>query len=225
MPKSKLVQSRLWLSHVLSEDTPNYGGGKGLSINRERNLSAGDSCNASRYDLPNHLGSHVDSPLHFIHDGKSVDEYLPGDWVFSFPFLVDIEVESAKLISPADLDHALGGVETDCDLLLIRTGFERFRGTTRYWKEGPGLSATLAPILIAMFPRLKAIGVDFISVSSFQHRPAGRDAHRALLGNGLRLFEDLHLAEIRHSLRRVIALPLRVKRGDGAPCTVIGETD
>jgi kynurenine formamidase len=64
--------------------------------------------------------------------------------------------------------------------------------------------------------------MDWISVSSFQHREEGRIAHRELLGAGWRLFEDLSLAIVPVGLiHTVLALPLRIDGGDGAPCTII----
>lgn len=215
----------LWLSHVLAPDTPAYGGGKGLGVAHEKSLCAGDSCNAVRLDLHNHLGSHVDAPLHFIPDGTSVDSFLPEDWMFDQPLLVDLPLEEAVLITPemiAPLLPATGGLPHD--LLLIRTGFEKYRGEERFWKNGPGLSAALAPWIRANFKNLAAIGVDCISISSMQHREEGRSAHRALLGMGLRLFEDLALAALpQNRIKAVIALPLRFCGADGSPCTIVAE--
>ena len=215
----------LWLSHVLTSDTPAYGGGKGLGVAHEKSLCAGDSCNAVRLDLHNHLGSHVDAPLHFIPDGTSVDSFLPEDWMFVQPLLVDLPLEEAVLITPemiAPLLPATGGLRHD--LLLIRTGFEKYRGEERFWKNGPGLSATLAPWIRANFKNLAAIGVDCISISSMQHREEGRSAHRALLGMGMRLFEDLQLSTVQKKLlKKVIALPLRFSNADGAPCSIVAE--
>lgn len=212
----------LWLSHVLSSDTPAYGNGQSLRISHEKSLCAGDSCNAVRLDLHNHLGSHVDAPLHFIAEGRSVASYRPDDWIFFRPLLIDLPLNDSILITPGMIEPLLPLGELLHDLLLIRTGFEQFRGETRFWQNGPGLSETLAPYLRQKFPQLSAIGVDCISISSLQHREVGRQAHRLLLGNGLRIFEDLALGEIpAKSLQQVIALPLRFINADGAPCSII----
>lgn len=214
----------LWLSHILATDTPAYGGGDGLHVTHEKALCAGDSCNAVRLDLHNHLGSHVDAPLHFIADGRSVEEYAPEEWMFVRPLLVDLPLDRAELITPEMLEPVMPAVAFVPDLLLIRTGFEHCRKEERFWKNGPGLAASLAPWLRVKFPPLMAVGVDFISVSSMQYREEGRAAHRALLGADIRLFEDLALSAIlTRQLKRVIALPLRFRNADGAPCSIIGE--
>lgn len=214
----------IWISHILAQDTPAYGGGKSLGISHEKSLCAGDSCNAVRLDLHNHLGSHVDAPLHFIPDGQAVEAYPPEDWMFSRPLLVDLPLEGPVLITPDLLEPQLPPGVLAHDLLIIRTGFEQYRGEERFWKESPGLSATLAPWLQEKFSDLSAIGVDCISISSLQHREEGRHAHRALLGSGLRLFEDLALAALKqHRLKQVIAMPLRFENADGAPCSIVAE--
>lgn len=214
----------VWLSHQLDPDTPAYGGGEGFEMHRGKSIACGDSCNTAKLVLSNHLGSHVDAPRHFYSEGKTVNTYAPDDWIFSSPLLIDIPLNSPELITYTHLSAVLPEKSYDVDLLLIRTGFESWRGDRRFWEGAPGLHPDLADWLSIKFPRLRAIGVDCISVSSFQHREAGRTAHKALLGAGWRLFEDLALSNLSVGLMRlVIALPLRISDGDGAPCTIIAE--
>jgi len=211
---------------MLDERTPAYGGGAGLSILTEKSLAQGDSCNVIRMTLSNHLGSHVDAPKHFIGDGDAIDAYGPSDWVFNAPWLVDLSpVNPGAVIDPSVIDLAEGrdGRCSRTDLLLIRTGFEKWRGDEMYWRDGPGFSPDLADYLISALPHIKAIGFDCISLSSFRHRELGREAHRRFLGSNIRIFEDLALSQVsgRDSLMSVIALPLRIAGADGAPCTVL----
>ena len=108
--------------------------------------------------------------------------------------------------------------------MLIRTGFSRCQGEERYGRSGPGFSPELARSLRRRFPWLGAIAPDCISLTSLQHREEGRRAHRAILGEGMRIFEELGLENVLGgaALVSVIALPLRCERGYGAPCSVIG---
>lgn len=213
----------IWLSHPLSVNTPAYGGGPGLEWRLERSMADGDTCNALWLGFSNHLGSHVDAPRHFIADGKTVADYPPEAWVFNCPRLIDLPVEPGELITSTHLPPTSSG-DAEVDLLLIRTGFEGLRGTASYWQHNPGLAPDLAGELIERFPALKAIGLDVISITSFQHREQGRCAHREFLGRGLRLFEDLSLAVVsdERPLGAVFALPLRVDNADAGPCTIIG---
>lgn len=91
-------------------------------------MSQGDSCNAVRIGLSNHLGSHVDAPSHFVTSGRSVDEYAPKDWFFCRPLLVDVPMENAEVINQKRLEVVLPMNAFEIDIVLIRTGFGRYRG-------------------------------------------------------------------------------------------------
>lgn len=214
----------VWLSHVLDRATPAYGGGPGLDLVVEKSIDRGDSCNGARLTFSNHLGSHVDAPLHFLSSGRAVEDYAPGDWLFSCPLLIDVPTMEAELITPERLEALSLTGSPDVDLLFIRTGSERYRGQERFWRHGPGLREDLADWFGERFPSLSAIGLDSLSLTSFQHRETGRRAHSAFLGRGLRIFEDLALGNVQanDTLTGVIALPLRFARADGAPCALIG---
>ena len=213
----------IWLSHPLSNQTPLYGGGDGIEILKDKSISNGDSCNTTRLCLPGHAGTHVDLPRHFIADGKTLDDFPPVDWIFDKPKVVNLAAGPGALIGPAMLaeDEAL---DSAVDMLILRTGFERFRKEPVYWQNSPGLQPDLADYLSKRMPNLRAIGVDFISISSLSHRETGRAAHRALLGKNYLLFEDMALSHLgkTEKLHQLTALPLRVKASDGVPCTIIG---
>jgi len=215
----------IWLSHPLNNNTPQYGGGEGINIAVDKCISKGDSCNTSHVSLSNHIGSHVDAPIHFITGGLSIDSYAPEEWIFNRPIVLDAFAQPGKIIELNDLTLPKENIESELvDMVLINTGFEKYRDTEKYWKCGPGLSPDICEYLKDIFPSIKAIGIDIISISSLLHREIGRDAHRSFLSRNIRLFEDLSLNNIHNfkKLRSVVALPLRISGGNGAPCTIIG---
>lgn len=214
----------LWLSHPLSPETPAYGGGEGMCIELLTRIAAGDTANTSRLILPNHLGTHVDVPRHFFNSGPSLTDYPPEFWLFENPLLLDVPGDDGYLISPNDVAHSM---TAETDLLLLRTGYEQYRGETRYWHHNPGLAPELGTWLRTCSPSVRMIGMDVISVTSRHHRTEGRAAHRVLLdpnGPGLPVLpvEDMALSHVEGPLARVIIAPLRVREMDGGPCTVIG---
>lgn len=227
MPSSNNLTSGHWirLSHVLSSKTPAYGGGASLGLGLVRFMSRGDSCNTVTLSFSNHLGSHVDAPLHFIADGKSVDSYAIGDWIFNKPCVIDIQAEKGEVLDIPRFETALNKCG-DADILLVRTGFEKVREQKEYWSSSPAFAPELAAYLTTRLPSLVALGMDCISISSYQHRELGKKAHQSFLGAGLRIFEDLALASIQaeDKLQMVIALPLLFENADGSPCTVIAST-
>ena len=213
----------IWISHVIERSTPRYGGVYDTFVQPCNSIKTGDTCNTSRLTISSHAGTHVDAPSHFIDKGKTIVDYPPETWVFNFPRLLEISVRPGELINLQKLPSDLS-VNHQVDLVLLRTGFEQCRDDELYWKSGPGIASSMAVDLSKFYPSIRALGVDFISISSFWHREEGRKAHKAFLGQEILLFEDLSLKEISHSesLNRVIALPLRFANADGAPCTILG---
>ena len=213
----------IWLSHPLTEQTPLYGGGQGIEIRPDKSIADGDSCNTTHLRFPAHSGTHVDTPRHFVGDGRNLDDIAPGEWIFNSPQMISVNVEPGTLIGAESIASSIDN-DSKSDLLLIFTGFERYRGEPLYWQNSPGLKPELADFFSSRMSRLRAIGIDFISISSLAHRETGRAAHQALLGKDLLLFEDMALAGIadRGDLKQVIALPLRIAASDGVPCSLIG---
>ena len=80
------------------------------------------------------------------------------------------------------LEHQLEAVPIKTDLLLIKTGFAIFRNSNdplereKYVSQGPGISPEIGNWL-RKFRNVRAIGFDFISLTSYQHREIGRRAH------------------------------------------------
>jgi arylformamidase len=68
------------------------------------------------------------------------------------------------------------------------------------------------------------IGMDFISLTSFQNREVGRAAHWEFLGKQpIFLIEDMNLKELKNSSVMMMCFPVLLKDSDGAPITVVAE--
>lgn len=216
--------SFVWLSHIISNDTPLYGSSGVIEIAAEKSIVKGDSCNTSVIKMPSHTGTHVDAPLHFVATGKAVDCYAPEEWIFTSPAVIQLSVDPGQLINSGDIPE---NFDKNADMVLIRTGFEKYRGQDIYWQNGPGLLPELAGYLLERSPGLRGIGIDFISISSMLHRDVGRKAHKAFLDNRILLFEDMALSNLLSEMKlvRVMAFPLRFIDAEGAPVTVIGVVD
>lgn len=215
----------IFLSHVLSNDTIGYGGRKEFVTNSTLSINKGDSCNQSDWKLCNHIGTHIDSPFHFSSNGKKIDDYVASFWVFTKVHLVDLPTSDSVII---EKDSWADKIPMDCDLLLIKTGFESKRDTESYWAHNPGLAPALGLWLREYRPQIRVIGFDFISITSYDHRALGKVAHNAFLheehkGNPILAIEDMHLAELKGSPTKIIVAPLRVLGSDGSPVTVIAE--
>lgn len=213
----------IFLSHTISEETPGFGGHKVFFGSPKKSISKGDSCNQQMWEMDNHGGTHIDLPKHFFENGKAIDAYEPHEFVFHSVGLLDLSLKPTELI---EIDHfKTVDLPSQMELLLIRTDFEARRGKRSYWEENPGVSPEVASHLRSAYPHLRAIGFDFISLTSFQHRPVGRLAHQEFLGTErpIWIIEDMSLKALAHAPDQVIVSPLRVSGADGAPCTILAK--
>ena len=168
------------LSHVLKQDTPSYGNRDKVIIRVNSAIKAGETANSSCLVLSNnHIGTHIDVPRHFSIDGKRTIDYPISDYVFEKCQVIDLPKMNACLIGPNDFNGT--DIDSDIELLLIRTGYESLRGQDAYWNDNPGLAPELADCFRERFPKLRCVGFDFISVTSWKHRAEGRLAHKAFL--------------------------------------------
>ena len=213
---------KIWLSHVLSEDTPGYAGNQGFWAEPDKQLCCGDSCNSTSIKMSNHIGSHVDAPLHFVADGKATEAYSPDDWIFDKVVVFDVPMGLGEVLT-SDKIAPLLGLMDDADLVLFKTGFGDMRATDDYWGHPPAYAPELAAFLKEKLPSIEAIGMDSISLSSLDHREMGREAHKEFLGRNIRIFEDLDFTKISATtdIKQIIALPLRFENSDGAQCTIM----
>ncbi|KYG64742.1 hypothetical protein AZI86_11075 [Bdellovibrio bacteriovorus] len=217
------MKKTIFLSHYLNETTPGYGGKQGFFKKISSDIAQGASSNSQEWTLSNHIGTHIDLPLHFDSNGKCLNDYRAEEWIFRSPHLLDLPATSDQIIGP---NIAFESVPHECDMLILRTGFEKHRNNATYWSNNPGLSPDLAIWLRTHRPNIKVLGFDFISITSYSNRPLGRLAHKEFLaksgtGAPLRVIEDMKLEELQNSPSMVVVSPLLVDRADGAPVTVI----
>jgi arylformamidase len=216
----------LILSHQLNHQTPTYGNRDKFTINPTSQIKKGNSANSSSwYFSSNHIGSHADMPRHFFNDGKSLTDYSANDWIFNRVQLIDVPLNQGVLIGP---EHISGQIATNTDLLLIRTGFEQYRGQDKYWNDNPGLKPELSVWIKENRPSIRALGFDFISLSSWQHRGVGKKAHQEFLKetNGqpaIWIFEDISLKCVKKDIIRILVAPMLVEGADGSPVTIFAE--
>lgn len=210
----------LLLSHTLSESSPGYGGKQGFFRKQTRKICEGDTCNNEEWTLSNHMGTHMDFPLHFFAEGKGLTDFLPTEFVnYQIQLLELPGIEPSTLIDPSFLE---GKILADTEILLLKTHFEKHRAEETYWSRGPGMHPESANYLREVAPNIKMIGFDFISLSSYTNREVGRVAHRQFLDpqKPILIIEDMALEKLTVSPKQMVISPLWVEKSDGAPVTV-----
>ena len=194
-----------------------------------QSIARGDLANLFRLTMFNHCGTHIDAPNHYDLTGKKLVDFPLEHFVFERPLLLDIPKLDQGLISEEDCRRALGD-RTECDLLLLRSGFERFRQTDpgRYVRGCPGVSADAARYLKKKLPSLRAIGLDFMSLEWTADKSHGFEAHQVLLkdkSQPMLIIEDMSLNFDPQRVRRIFAIPIFFRELDSFPATVFAEMD
>ena len=217
------------LSYEISPTAPGWPGTPTYRWEQVSSIAGGDVANLGVLHLCDHFGTHLDAPNHFNDSGRPIAQVPLDRFIYERPRLVDIPKGAGDLVEKSDLETR-ADVFRDADLLLIRTGWSRVRGEDpeRYASDGPGVSAE-ASRYVAALPGLKAVALDFASLSSYPKvDPEGIEAHRILCGVGrddeyVIILEDVDLSGYPVEARRVYAIPLFAEGADSSPCTVFAE--
>ena len=220
----KYMSKYVFLSHMLKNDTPCYNGDKNVHISSASSIINGDSTNSMSIKITNHVGTHIDFPCHFHANGKTLNDYAPGFFIFDDVAVWDIPLSSGTCIEDEVINYEY--CECNVDLLIIRTGYSSYYKQDKYWNDNPGLTLAAAKHIKAAYPKLKALGADIISVNAYKNKSEGRLAHMELLSQPeIIIIEDMYLENINGKIKKVIAAPMLVKNADGVPCTVIAEVE
>jgi kynurenine formamidase len=146
-----------------------------------------------------HTGCHVESALHCIENGESIDQVSLERVIGSAVVLDLTPVEERALLDVSILERAQRRLEAKNesihagDILLLRTDWaQRAIGTSIYFPQSPGLTEDAAQWLVERRP--KCIGCDFFEEPAARQPGWTADqfvVHRAILSAGIPLVEGL----------------------------------
>ena len=239
--KSKLIDHKIIdLSHDYSKETIYWVTAQTFDLDT---VFAGETENgfyytANNFSTAEHGGTHIDAPIHFAKGGLTVDE-LPLSSLIGKGIKIDISEKALQdrdyLISKEDLiqwesDHKKQIPKGS--IVLLETGYSKFypdavkyMGTDQRGPEAvellhfPGLSEEAA-IWLTKNRHIKAIGIDTPSIDYGQSKLF--KSHVVLMSNNIPAFENLtNLNELPPESFEVIALPMKIKGGSGAPLRAI----
>jgi len=180
----------------------------------EKKIARGHHCNASFWKMSAHSGTHMDSPLHFIDGGQSIDRIPPE--VFIGPCIVVDLVSHGCSTMDADLTGQYLGEQR----LLIRTQHSESSTDANYKPHDALLTPEAASILVESGMRL--IGTDRLSVDD--SRGDDYSIHHLLLGAGCVIVEGLQLADVKPDQYSLIATPLRLTDTEASPVRALLQT-
>ncbi|MCJ7634038.1 cyclase family protein, partial [Candidatus Bathyarchaeota archaeon] len=187
------------LSIVLYNSMPAWPTQPNFLYEQTSNVARDGSTNHIIHQMTTHTGTHIDTPLHAVPEGKSVDQ-LPVEAFMGEGVVVDLSHKKPKEeITVEDLKEYDEDIRTG-DVLMLHTGWDKRLGFNKeYLFEWPFLVEETGRYLVDK--GVKALGVDTLSVGGWGgvvagHGPTTREdscaeTHRILLGAGIILVEVL----------------------------------
>ncbi len=211
------------LSHLYEENMPVWPSHPKFIRATAESYAAGDGNYNNQLLMGDHCGTHVDSPAHFIPDGKTIEEIdvrqLLGRGicidVSSTPAAAEFGISEMQAWEESHGEIAAG------DIVIFRTGYHnkwRLRPDhAPFLADWPGLSAAGACWLGEK--KVKVVGTDAMSMDAWSnhHYPV----HQALLGSDSLIIENLANLDRLPPIFTFIALPLRIAGGSASPVRAI----
>lgn len=221
------------LSHMLDGSIPNYPDSPPEKLEIILSQERGDVSNTAVLHHYTHNGTHVDAPYHFDKKGLRIHEIPLDSFVYERPLLINVPKEPQQKILLQEVRH-VQGIDS-ADLLMFRTGFGalRYKDPVTYRFLFPGLDQSLAMFIRENLPSVKAVLIDFLSVDTLvEGYRLNFPAHKALLSSEasqkrpVLIIEDVNLEPlVGKTVKRVFAVPVKIKNADGAPVSVIAELE
>lgn len=165
------------LSHPIENGMPVFPGDTSPVITHQATMQ-NDICNGFGMRISMHTGTHADAPYHMLETGARMNE-LPPDRFYGAA--VVLEMTGSDVLEPAAgwEEKVVAGA-----IVLLRTGWSRYWGEDRYYRDYPSISEAFCRELIAR--GVKLIGMD---TPSPDHPPY--PVHKELFAAGVLLVENL----------------------------------
>ena len=237
-PKGHLVD----LTHNYSAETIYWPTEEGFKLDKQFDgiTEKGYYYSAKKFSAPEHGGTHIDAPIHFAKNGKTVDQ-IPLDQLFGKAFVIDVSKEALKnrdyQVSIEDFSNweSSYGKISDGAIVLLHTGYGKYWpdrlkyiGTDKKGKEAlgdlsfPGLHPDAAKWLVEN-RKINAIGLDTQSID--YGKSQFFETHRILCSKNIPFFENVaNLEKLPSTGTFVIALPMKIEGGSGAPLRLVAIT-
>ncbi|NJL13754.1 MAG: cyclase family protein [Microscillaceae bacterium] len=201
------------ISVLVDECLPLWPGSPGYQQEWRCQISPQNPANVSQISLEIHTGTHIDAPLHFVAEGKSVDQ-LALSVLIGAAFVAYLP--GIREIRPQDLE----GLELPSKVkrLLLKTD------NSLYWKEKTGIfhqdyvALTSEAAQWVVDKGIQLVGIDYLSIQKFEDSPL---THQILLQADVVILETINLSEVNPGWYELICLPIKWKGVEASPVRAI----
>lgn len=227
------------LTHAYDEETLYWPSRPAAQFELERlaygDTEAGYFYSANRFCTPEHGGTHLDSPIHFARGRKTVDQ-LPLEQLIAPAVRIDVREQARRdrsfRLRAEDVlrfEQQHGKIQPG-SIVLMHTGWSRYWPNRKEYfgsesredasdLDFPSYGEEAARLLVEQ-RRVAMLGVDTASIDF--GRSKDFIVHRVAAAADVGGLENLtRLEELPAAGFSVIALPMKIRGGSGAPVRVI----
>ncbi|MFW5820685.1 MAG: cyclase family protein [Bacteroidota bacterium] len=192
---------------------------RGFSKSTARTMER-DGWNATELKIYSHAGTHMDAPLHFDVNSKTIDQVPPDRFVCECHIIRIPDIEPGGLLTMDYLADVSEKIKMG-QAVIFNTGWSRYHDNPEMYRNKlPRISKDLAEWLALRGVNL--IGVEPPSVADVNKLEELQEIHKILLEADILILEGLtNLESVKADFVKLIALPLKIEGGDGAPVRAI----
>jgi arylformamidase len=173
-----------------------------------------------------HVGTHVDPPYHFDPRGPTIDQF-PLEKLMGPGFIFNLrgKIAPGTAVQVKDLtdNNVLPPGGLAGRIAIVNTDWaRRMYYSADYYKNGPYLAPETARWFVDQ--GVHGVGLDHPPDPGASGAPRAGDCpvHRTLLGNGVFIIENLaNIETIPVQDPTIVAFPVKIYRGCGAPARVV----
>ena len=192
-------------------------GMRGVAFENAKSKSI-DGWNSKTLHLYSHAGTHMDAPFHFEVNNQTIDEFEVSRFVCD-SWVIPIDAHAEQKIKLADL-NAYPDLINKGDGVILKTGWSAFVHEDKYRQALPGIHESLANWFVGK--GINMLAVETPSIADVMDMEEVTKIHEILLDGDIIIVEGLtNLDAVSKEKVKLIALPLKIKGGDGAPARVI----
>lgn len=202
------------ISIPLRDNMVHWPGDPVPRIQRIKERDKGDPVSLMELQIIDHVGTHVDAPLHFIAGGKTIDK-MPLNATIGRARV--IEIKDPKVITLKELlPHNIRRGER---ILFKTRNSARCYKTDEFMDDYVYFSTEVAQHLVDR--GVRAVGLDYLSIGTIKDAKNVGETHTILLKGGVYIIEGINLSKVKPGRYELICLPLLLERGDAGPARAI----
>ncbi|HJO96031.1 MAG TPA: cyclase family protein [Victivallales bacterium] len=201
------------ISISLDTNTINYPGCEKFNRDITKSFKQKDPYTLSKLSMSSHTGTHVDSPLHFIENGNSIDEIPIDNFILN---AIVVEIKNKREINAKDI-KSLNIKETSALLFKTDNSEKNLINNNTYDSNFVYIAPSAAEICVEK--KIKLIGIDYLSIDGDKNHLF--ESHKIILGNNIIILECIDLQKVPAGEYKLICLPLKIKGGEASPVRAI----